>query len=353
MGRRAEPWRRGGKDWYVTHKGRQVRLADASATKTQAWEAYRELLSGRVTPEDGPDFAGIASAYMRRQKARLDRGELSQQRYTLGIYHLSRACQAFGAVAVAELRPKHINDWLDSQKTWGRTTRADGIAWCRAVVRWAIDDGEYRGDNPLKGLRSPAQQKRSRDSVPRDDELDAIRTCRPDPEWRDLMDVLVATGCRPGEIYTLTASDIDFKKGVMSVKNKTARATGLKRRIVYLTPEVLVILRRNAERHPDGEVLRNTKGTRWRNHAVRQAIVKAGFKTFPYALRHAYGSRGIKQVDVATLAKLMGHTRIKTTLDNYVHNFDTDDEIRRSAEKINRGLPGRPASKRPGTDPGE
>jgi len=338
MARQAEPWRRGGKDWYVTIRGKQVRIAPASATKTQAWAAYRGYLSGG-TPRDGsPTFAGIASAFLARQKARLDRGELSAKRYRVVVFFLSRACKAFGRVAVDDLRPRHVNDWLDST-SWGPTTRSDGVFACRSVVRWAIADGVYQGEYPLGGLKSPARRKRSKDVVPRPEELEAIRNARPDQQWRDLMDVLVATGCRPGEIYSLTAADVDFARGMFTVKNKTARATGVARRPVYPTGDVLDILRRLAELHPDGPLFRNTRGIRWRDHSVRIAMVAAGFKTFPYALRHAYGSRGIKSVDVSQLARLMGHTRVTTTLENYVHNLDSDEQLKSAAGRISPGLP--------------
>jgi len=351
MGRKAEPWRRGGGDWWITLNGRQVRLADAGATKTQAWAAYREILSGRKDARDGLTWRHLAEAYLKRQKARVARGDLTEKRFHLELFFLTRAAKAFGSVAVGDLKPRHVSEWLDGHATWGQTTRSDAGAVCRAVVRWAIAEGHIEGPSPFRGLRLPAYKKRSRDRIPRLEELGDILNCRPDIEWRDLIGVLILTGCRPGEVYHLTAADIDFSKGVMYVRNKTAKATGIKKRPVYLTDEALEILRRNAERHPDGEVLRNTKGTRWRDHAVRQAIVKAGFQTFPYAIRHSYGSRGAKTIDIVTLAKLMGHTRPKTTLENYVHNLDTDEEMRRSAVKVSLGI--RTSDSPAGGDPSE
>ena len=333
MGRRAEPWRRNGGDWYITHRGRQVRLAPASATKTQAWAALRELLAGRAEAA-GITFGSAADLFLASRRSQADRGELSEARWLSYKHFLVDACDSFGDVEVSALKPKHVTAWLESRPTWGRTTRSNAGSACKTVVRWAKAEGHYDGEVPLQEMRLPSPRKRTRDKIPDAKLLEALRESRSDREWQDLIDVLAMTGCRPGEVYTLTAADIDFARGTMAVKNKTARSTGIERRTVYLAPAALEILARLAHRNPEGPVLRNTYGAKWTSGAVWRAMRKAGFKTFPYALRHSYGSRGIKEVDIAVLSKLMGHKRIKTTLDNYVHNLDDDAQMLESARKV-------------------
>ncbi|MFH1264567.1 MAG: tyrosine-type recombinase/integrase, partial [Planctomycetota bacterium] len=93
-----------------------------------------------------------------------------------------------------------------------------------------------------------------------------------------------------------------------------AEAKGKRKpRIIYLPPEALEIVLRNAKPHPAGPIFRNTKGRPWTPGSVSSAFervrTQVGEKFCLYALRHSYATHQLQgKVDPITLAHLLGHS---------------------------------------------
>ncbi|MCO5157582.1 MAG: site-specific integrase [Aquamicrobium sp.] len=200
-------------------------------------------------------------------------------------------------------------------------------------------------------------------------------------------------GLRPGEILGLRWEDVDLDCGSISIRHTLSRFDGLKcpkteagEREIPITHPIRAALM-NAARHraivnqarapghksyveatvmsriarwwknPDfrwsmdevnGWVWANDKGQeRHREHYMRTAFDnmmkkaklvdgETGRRMFtPHALRHAAVSLLIDAgLPVMNVSKMIGHTRVSTTLDIYAHLFPDDDRISTAAHAV-------------------
>jgi integrase len=111
--------------------------------------------------------------------------------------------------------------------------------------------------------------------------LDAI----PDREFRDLLEFLWETGCRPIEARILEATHVDIAMQIAILppsNNKTRKAE----RVIILNQKATEICRRLVCQHPDGAIFRNTRGRPWtkdsincRFHRLKKKLGKMKFNS--------------------------------------------------------------------------
>lgn len=122
--------------------------------------------------------------------------------------------------------------------------------------------------------------------------------------------LLATTGIRISELLSLKWEDIDFKTCALEINGK-----GNKDRLVYTTPEYLELMRQAYERHPaEGRIFRYSE--REARHMIWNALKPYSRATqlSPHAIRHSFATSLAKQgVNVATIATILGHSRIETT----------------------------------------
>ena len=122
--------------------------------------------------------------------------------------------------------------------------------------------------------------------------------------------LLATTGIRISELLSLKWEDIDFKTCALEINGK-----GNKDRLVYTTPEYLELMRQAYERHPtNGRIFRYSE--REARHMIWNALKPYSRATqlSPHAIRHSFATSLAKQgVNVATIATILGHSRIETT----------------------------------------
>lgn len=133
------------------------------------------------------------------------------------------------------------------------------------------------------------------------------------------------TGMREGEILSLLTTDVDFRRGVLYVRNPKWRKDERKTEGLPLSAEALDILRELCAKARGGRLFWHegdgralvpcTVSNLFRHHARRAGLV--GLK--PHSLRHTFGTRlGEAGYDAYEIRKLMGHSSITTT-QIYVH----------------------------------
>ena len=169
-----------------------------------------------------------------------------------------------------------------------------------------------------------------------------------DPEHRlhALWTVAAYTGARPGELLALRWDDLDLQAGVLHIRRALARVgkelyyvpcKAGSERTVPLGPAAVDALRRHraqqveerlnlsADWVDDRLIFSSEVGSALDHNNVAdlfRARLKAA-KVRPvrwYDLRHSFGSSLIAAgVDVKSVAQLMGHASVVTTLANYIH----------------------------------
>ena len=160
------------------------------------------------------------------------------------------------------------------------------------------------------------------------------------PLLRDVATLIVETGMRPEEVFTIRKENVHLKLGYLFVPSGK---THFARRNVPLTDATINILKRRLL-ETEGPFVFPGKGdndkplisVRKPHHkALRAASIDPPFRLYDF--RHTFGSRtAMAGVDLPTLKELMGHSDISTTM-RYVHPTpEHKQEAVRKLERYNR-----------------
>ncbi len=141
------------------------------------------------------------------------------------------------------------------------------------------------------------------------------------PTLRDVATLILETGMRPEEVFTLQATNVDLDQKYLRVlKGKTPAA----RRRIELTEVATDVLARRIAQTPAGYLFPNDRDPSRPLPGVQSAHARALKESKvprfrPYDLRHTWATRAAEAgVDLITLAAMMGHSRIQMVL-RYAH----------------------------------
>lgn len=164
------------------------------------------------------------------------------------------------------------------------------------------------------------------------------------------------TGLRPGEALALYRSDIDFQKKTVKVtktylgkqkKIQNVTKTASSRRIVPIPEDVIKLLQEYMLKQPDKKadapLFQTSNGQRPSPSYLRKRFkyaaeaIDCGWVNL-HTMRHTYASKLFKKgIDIKVISKLLGHKKVSTTYDIYVHFID--NIIEESVQVLNIGLP--------------
>ncbi len=360
--------------WYVEIDRKQVCLGPE---KDEAFLKYHALMQARRRGElsqavagSNPLFAVLADAFLDWVKK-----ERAPDTFEWYRYRLQRFCAKHPQLTANELRPFHVQQWVDSFPHLSRSSRRNYFRTVKACIRWSLAQG-YIEKNPLLGLKIPAGDVREV-TIPQADYLRLLEAIT-DRAFKDLVMFTWETGCRPQESLRIEVRHLDLAR--QRIVFPKAEAKGKRQpRIIYLTATALEIVERSLAAQPEGILFRQTNGKPWvpadairqfemtqirmgqrqyeqlgipvpqelidalaakkKPHRksgaaispkafrseVRQMAVKHHAKKFAphyslYALRHAWATRALESgVDALTVAILMGHSDPSTLAKVYQH----------------------------------
>jgi len=349
MARTPKPWYRAAKDaWFVELDGRQIRLATGLKNKSQAIQAFHQLMASsypaaetKTPPKLTPlaSLSKLAAAYLFSLETRCNRGEITRVAVDDWIRRTEGFIRLHGRRSAAAIKPEDLAAWLKST-TWGPTTCHDAANAVTGMFRWATP--KYLAQNPLANAKAPPRRPRREtvltDPVRAKEIVDSIKSA----EFRDLMTFLFLTGCRPCEARTMTAADCDLDRRIVVLKqHKTARATG-RDRVIVLTDAAFDLVSRLVLTHRTGPIFRNEIGNPWNRNSINCAIRRLREKTgadhelIAYAFRHLFVTDALEAgVPIATVAALAGHSstamvaRTYSRLDTRIdHLLDATKKVR-------------------------
>lgn len=347
--RKAEPrYYTDRRQWYVMHKGRRhvlLKLAPGETpqkTKMRAWEAYADLVARmkaegtwEVGPGDRISAATMGARYLAAMEATLAPATLQQYRIAV-----RDVVEPLGDRPADSLRPADI-EAIYAGLTLSPNTWAVRVLIIRSWWRWATRQGLIPRDN-LAGLKPPRTTPRAK--IPTPDECRALLKADK-PGWvQDVLDAVHGTGCRPIEVFRVTAADVDLKAGCWRVHGKTTRRTG-KLREVHFPESVRAILVRLMKRHPTGPLFRRPHGkAHLRNSSLDDEVVKVrqslglGDHVTLGSMRHLFATDALeKGVAPATLAALLGHSGTDQIARTYGRLIDRKDHLKEALGKIRGG----------------
>jgi integrase len=355
-----EPWQRQnrGNDWYVTirsgTKQKQIFLAPAGAAPAVVQQELAKVLMQAAVETKGED--GAVLPLFERFLEHVQR-EQSPDTYRIRQKYLQSFVgflkdKGLLQLAVKDMRPFHVSEWLDKNPQWGQSSRRMGIEGLMRALNWSVKQGYIEGHPLEHRVARPPRKSRGRD-VYMDEATykEWLGMCRKDCQRHVIM-ALYNTGCRPGEVCSLGEAEdtcFDERRRVWVVKGKGTKANPSGIRTVALPPLIVELSKHLREKNPTGALFRNTAGTPWRvvrlgqmfrrfrRQLARKYPERAAQleKMIPYGSRHAWASNRLREGWTEThVAKQLGHQGTAVLHEHYNHVIAED--IVPLMEKIQR-----------------
>lgn len=228
-----------------------------------------------------------------------------------------------GDISLERLTVRMASDWtyyLAHKRSQKAATIQKRVGTVKAVINFAKKHGRYSGENPFSRLQPPKQAAPSLERLPfHKRHIEAIAKhlegSRIRQETRDLVDLLLLTGCRPSEIGGLKVDDLSLDSEIpyMLVRwtpDKRLKTTQSRRRVPLLG-RALEAARRASERQRSGWLFPsvapksgaandNPSMSARINKLIRAAGVTKTPKLVAYSFRHtmaeALDRAGVSQV---------------------------------------------------------
>ncbi|MEZ4684174.1 MAG: tyrosine-type recombinase/integrase [Caldilineaceae bacterium] len=219
----------------------------------------------------------------------------------------------------------------------------------RVFYRWLRDDRNLIAESPVERIR---MDKPDRDQ-PRRIDVDYYRSLMesiPPTNWVDLRDRMIISmlflcGIRVGEAVGVMAKDVDVLAKTMRVRGKTGT-----RSVPLLPPVVEDIIAYIYVRpaYQTDHLLLSAKGdftvrglltTNGVRQLLRRRAEQAGLEYFnPHAYRHGLAMHLLnKGGDMSLVQKVLGHSRIATTAENYA-SWLTEDLNREFSARMESAI---------------
>ena len=224
------------------------------------------------------------------------------------IYGLTPA-DGFGPLALKAVRTAMVAEG------WTRKFCNKSVHRIRKIFRWGASNELVPASvvqalatvEPLLAGRTEAHDNAPRHAVP-----DAVKAVLPQ-RHRDVIDLLLATGARPGEILMLTTGMIDRTGEVWIAELADHKMVHKgKVRKLYFNATAQAILTRNLKADPDERLFpfeRDKFGKR-----IGRACVKAGVPRWtPHWLRHTAATRVREAHGIEDAQALLGHSQVDMT----------------------------------------
>lgn len=311
--------------WIVklNYQGRQIRRSAKTGDKREARRFERELRSrlrkgGRTITLQ--DF--IEKEYLLTLKSL---NANTRTYYTSGTKYLSLL-----HVELGKVNSQAVANLVNSMRDYSPSTINCALRTLRRVLNCAVEWGFIekapkfslvKGENTRIRVLTEEEQRKYLEHCPQ--------------PWKDCATIMLGTGLRPGEIFSLAWDDILLRDNFGMIQVRKGKSTAARRTLPML-PDVLKVFKRRAKNHGTWVFPATTKSGHANSDSVRRqhlrALKDSGLDFPPYTLRHtALTHLGVEGVDVYTLAAIAGHSSITMT-QRYVH--PQEDAILRAFQKV-------------------
>lgn len=212
---------------------------------------------------------------------------------------------------------------------YAKRTIARKASALRRYFRWSSRTGRIEAD-PAVSLKAPSGEgrlPRVLDGTELQDILEPQGIESRHPLWRikrddAVLEILYGSGLRVSELCSLDLSNIDMKRGIVTVWGKGAkeRRVPLTRAAVEAIGEWSSIRQEVVNEESAGALFVNARGRRLGTRDVRRLLdERAPNPTHPHALRHTFATHLLDGgADLRSVQELLGHSDVVTT-QRYTH----------------------------------
>lgn len=317
-----------GKSWYYdfVHKNQRYMGCFGQVSRTTAKEELArkktEVIEGKLNPaksRKSPRFDAFAEDYLGWSKA--NKKPRSYERDGTSLVALR---PFFSGKTLADITPWLIEKYKKERKEKGKSNQTVNLelACLKTLFSKAVT-WKKATENPVKEVKMLRVNNARVRFLDDEEERQLLAECK--GYLHDILVTALHTGFRRNELLSLRPEDVDFARGLVSVRAGYAK-NGEGRSVPMSTVLQGILLRlfREAKASGSSGLFRNHQGATLGAYALRasfqNAVKRARIEDFHFHdLRHTFASRLIMAgVDIRTTQELMGHKTIAMTL-RYSH----------------------------------
>lgn len=254
--------------------------------------------------------------------------------------------EAFGRRQLADITTADVQKFLNERSHLSRKTLKLMLDFMGQVFKDAIEDGYMQTDpTASRKLVIPSTRKTEREAISMEEFQDILANLwQLQTQDRRLMALLMLTGMRRGEALGLQWADIDWRKGLISVRRNVTFAGNQPHVGTPKTEKgtrqipIVGMLREYLEPVGEGE-----KFIIGGDEPITEMTFKRTFQRIaktidlhgatPHVFRHSFLTYAQTVVtDVKTLQAIAGHADIQTTMNRYVHQ--QNDRIVETGKRV-------------------
>ncbi|MBI3863043.1 MAG: tyrosine-type recombinase/integrase [Planctomycetia bacterium] len=312
-------FRKSTQSWYFKLGKKFIPLG---ADKEKAFQKYHALMAASQPTTPDTRVEDLLGKYLTWCKAHKAAG--TYKWYSRYLVPLQAYIQTnHGKMTVANIKPSHVADWLDTLGG-GDNYKNGAIRAAMRAFNWAVKRQDIAA-NPIKGVERP--QATAREVYIEPAQWDAAIACvKPADPFMDFIVFLKESGCRPQECRAIEKRHFKPMKNQEQIAFPVDESKGKRyARIIPLNLKALAIIQRLSLKYPEGKLFRGKHGQAWGIYSIakRFAVIrkKIGLEKFhAYAVRHTFITDALlRGVDPVTLAHIVGHKDAAMILKIYQH----------------------------------
>ncbi len=330
------PARRG---WYVETSTSRINLGPDEQKSHDKWAAMLAAASRRDSRD--PTLTELASLFVADSEGRVSRGELSIDTHSNYVWYIDSFGKRYPALAVSQIEPHHVTDWMAANLTWGSSARRHAIGTIKRVLNWGRRERRILS-NPIEDVERPSQPRRN--SLVGDDDHKSLVLAsggqpfsgRIDRQFRLVLIAIRHCGGRPQDVARARVEYVDAEVTKWTLPDHKTKRHTERPRVIYLSPCLQTITRVLMVGRESGPLFRGRRGAETTNAiSCRIKRLKKDLTIDPkivfYSYRHTYITDAMRRgIDVATVAELTG-TSIEMIQRHYGHLGQRTDYLREAA----------------------
>ena len=208
--------------------------------------------------------------------------------------------------------------YLADTRHLATTSTQTHISTLRSFFQWMTDE-DIIDRNPMRKIKSLKIDRLSSRRPLTSEQMEILRDGCETYKEKALVEFLVSTGCRLGEVVGLRVDEIDWQQRRVIVLGK-----GHKRREVYFSVRAKLMLEKYIAGRKGGDALFSSDRFPYAPmgpRSIQKTLAKIGKrihssrKLHPHLLRHTFATTALNSgMDITTIQHLLGHSDLQTTL---------------------------------------
>lgn len=239
------------------------------------------------------------------------------------MHYYKRTIELFSesvALPITQITTMHIRDYLvqyQNQHLCSKVTIDNMRRILSSFFAW-LEDEDYIVKSPVRRIHKVKTESYVKDTLS-DEDLEKMRDCSSSLRDLAMLDLLISTGIRVGELVGINRNDLNFQERQCVVFGK-----GNKERLVYFNARAKIhleaYLRERTDDNPALFVSLHAPFERLQISGVERRIKLLGAKArikgvHPHKFRRTMATMAIdKGMPIEQVQRLLGHVRIDTTL---------------------------------------